>query len=115
MDNGYVTAFYADQTKTTLPLRNPDTWWPIEQDYLLDDYAFINNSPLPPRIELRNGKTRVLETEGKKGKVKTTPGGAATVLYLPLDPARKLASIKVEASLYGVVVSLLGVTLVRPS
>jgi hypothetical protein len=115
MDNGYVTALYADQTKTTLPLRNPDTWWPIEQDYLLDDYAFINTAPLPPRVELRNGKTRVLETEGKKGKVKTTPGGAATILYLPLDPARKLASIKLEAALYGVVVSLLGITLIRPS
>ena len=43
------------------------------------------------------------------------PGGAATILFLPLDPQKDLASLKVEASLYGIVVALLAVTLARPS
>ena len=44
-----------------LMLRNPETWWPIEQDYLLDDYLFVNDAPLPPRVDLRTGQTRVLD------------------------------------------------------
>ena len=42
------------------------------------------------------------------------PGGAATILFLPLDPRKRLASLKIEASLYGIVVALLAATLVRP-
>jgi hypothetical protein len=39
--------------------------------------------------------------------------GAASILFLPLDARKNLASLKVEASLYGIVVALLAVTLVR--
>jgi len=113
MEHALVTAAYADKSEATLSLRNPETWWPIEQDYLLDDYLFVNRAPLPPRVDLRTGQTRLLDPTTFQGKGRSVRGGAATVLHLPLDPAKDLKSLKIEVELYGVVVGLLGATLVR--
>jgi hypothetical protein len=113
MEHGRVTVAYTDGAGAQLSLRNPETWWPIEQDYLLDDYLFIDQAPLPPRVDLRTGRTRLLDAAGFQGKGRAIPGGAATILYLPLDPRKTLASLKVEANLYGIVVALLAATLVR--
>jgi hypothetical protein len=114
MRHGAVTVRYAEGDVAMLPLENPETWWPIEQDYLLDDYLFVDGAPLPVRVDLRTGKTRVLESGSFKGKGGEIRGGAATILGLTLDPKRALLSLKVEADLYGIVMALLGVTLVRP-
>jgi hypothetical protein len=81
---------------------------------LLDDYLFVNNAPLPPRVDLRTGQTRVLDRVSFRGKGRTVPGGAATILHLPLDPARELASLHVDVDLYGIVVGLMAATLARP-
>jgi hypothetical protein len=113
MQHGTVSVAYADGTSATLVLRNPETWWPIEQDYLLDDLMFVNNAPLPPRVDLRTGETRILDPVAFHGKGRTVPGGAATILHLPLDPAKELASLHVAVDLYGVVVALLAATLAR--
>jgi Domain of unknown function (DUF4450) len=113
MQHGTVSVTYADGSAAKLPLRNPENWWPIEQDYLLDDYLFVNDAPLPPRVDLRSGRTRVLDVATFKGKGRAVPGGSATILHLPLDPAKDLASLKVEAELYGIVVGMLAATLVR--
>jgi len=113
VQHGTVTVTYKDETSATLALRNPETWWPIEQDYLLDDYLFVNNAPLPPRVDLRTGQTRVLDPAAFHGKGRPVPGGAATILHLPLDPTRDLASMKIEVELYGIVVALLAATLAR--
>jgi hypothetical protein len=115
MEHGRVVVAYRDGGTAQLALRNPETWWPIEQDYLLDDYLFIDRAPLPPRVDLRSGKTRILDAAGFKGKGRAVEGGAASILYVPLDRRKDLASLKVEASLYGIVVALLGATLARPS
>ena len=48
-----------------------------------------------------------------KGKGRMVPGGAATILHLPLDPGKQLRDLKLEAELYGIVVALLSATLVR--
>ena len=40
MDNGEVVVRYTDGSTARLALRNPETWWPIEQDYFIDDYQF---------------------------------------------------------------------------
>ena len=48
--------------------------------------------------------------KGKGGKV---PGGAATVLDLPLDPAKELKSLTVRALANEVVIGLMSVTLAR--
>ncbi len=113
MQHGTVSVTYVDGTSTKLSLRNPETWWPIEQDYMLDDYLFVNDAPLPPRVDLRTGQTRVLDPVSFHGKGRTVPGGAATILHLPLDPAKDLASLQVEVSLYGIVVALMAATLAR--
>jgi hypothetical protein len=113
MKHGTVKVTYRDGTSAVLVLRNPETWWPIEQDYLLDDYLFVNSAPLPPRVDLRTGETRILDAAGFHGKGRTVPGGAATILHLPLDPAKELASLQVEVDLYGIVVGLLAATLAR--
>jgi hypothetical protein len=119
MEHGRIAVTYQDGAQAQLSLRNPETWWPIEQDYLLDDYLFLDEAPLPPRVDLRSGTTRILDPAGDpagfKGKGRAVPGGAASILYIPLDRRKDLASLQVEASLYGIVVALLAVTLARPS
>jgi hypothetical protein len=110
MEHGRITVAYADGGKAQLSLKSPETWWPIEQDYLLDDYLFIDEAPLPPRVDLATGRMRLVS----KGELRDVPGGAATILYLPLDARKNLASLKVEVGLYGIVVVLLAVTLARP-
>jgi hypothetical protein len=113
MEHGSVLVTYKDSSTASLSLRNPETWWPIEQDYLLDDYLFINDAPLPPRVDLRTGQTRILDRATFHGRGRTVPGGAATILHLPLDSAKDLASIQVEARLYGIVIGLMAMTLAR--
>jgi hypothetical protein len=112
-DNGEVIVTYADGSTARLPLENPTTWWPIDQDYYIDDFAFARPEPLPVRIDLRTGKVRVLEMNSFKGKGRVVPGGAATVLDLPLDPAKELKSLTVRALANEVVIGLMSVTLQR--
>jgi Domain of unknown function (DUF4450) len=113
MTHGVITVHYADGSSSELALRNPDNWWPIEQDYLLDDYLFIDASPIPPRVDLRTGQTRLLDPVTFRGKGRSVAGGSANVLELSLDPAKTLVSLRVEVKLYGVLLGLLGATLVR--
>jgi hypothetical protein len=40
MVNGRVIVFYTDNSADTLELKNPENWWPIEQDYMNDGFAF---------------------------------------------------------------------------
>ncbi len=116
-ENGEVLVNYTDGTQERLELRNPETWWPIEQDYYINDYSFSVNRPKPLRVELKSGN---LISEGfKYSSIKGfaydsyIPGGAATVLDLPLDPARELQSLEVKALANDVVIGLMGVSLVR--
>jgi hypothetical protein len=71
------------------------------------------NEPIPPRVDLRTGKIRILDVESFKGKGGKVPGGAATVLDLPLDPAKELKSLTVRALANEVVIGLMSVTLAR--
>jgi hypothetical protein len=113
MQHGTVSVTYMDGTSAKLALRNPETWWPIEQDYLLDDYLFVDNAPLPPRVDLRSGQTRILDPVSFHGKGRTVSGGAATILHLPLDAAKELASLQIEVDLYGIVAGIMAATLAR--
>ncbi|MBH8558946.1 DUF4450 domain-containing protein [Hymenobacter negativus] len=114
--NGEITITYADNTIATLPLRNPDTWWPIEQDYLDDGFAFQTGAPRPYRIHLKTGLiTRDFSqyTSIKGFSTRAIDGGAATVLELPLDPGKKLKSLTLKALANDVVLGLMSVTLDR--
>jgi len=112
-DNGEVIVTYTDGTSARLALNNPVNWWPIDQDYFMDDYAFRRNEPIPPRVDLRTGKVRILNVNDFKGKGGKVSGGAATVLDLPLDPGKELKSLTVRAIANEVVIGLMSVTLAR--
>jgi hypothetical protein len=113
MDNGEVIATYTDGTTSRLALRNPETWWPIEQDYFIDDYQFRVDGPLPIRVNLKTGEVRVLDSKTFKGQGRVIPGGAATVLEMDLDPAKELKSLTVRAVANDVVIGLMAATLER--
>ena len=114
--NGEVLVTYTDGTTATLPLRNPDTWWPIEQDYMDDGFAFRLGAPRPLRVHLKTGliTNSFNQYASIKGfSTKAINGGAATVLELPLDPTKKLKNLTVRALANDVVIGLMSVTLGR--
>ena len=113
IDNGEVIVAYTDGSTERLALENPTTWWPIEQDYFIDDYQFRDDAPLPVRVDLRTGNARVLEHEAFKGKGGKVSGGAATVLRLNLNPEKELKSLTVRALANDVVIGLMAATLTR--
>ena len=116
MVNGEITVTYADGSTTTLPLRNPDNWWPIEQDYVNDGFAFRTGAPPPLRVHLKTGLiTREFSqyTSIKGFSTRAIDGGAATVLELPLNPKKKLQRLTLKALANDVVIGLMSVTLQR--
>ncbi|MCX6953875.1 MAG: hypothetical protein NTV51_17130, partial [Verrucomicrobia bacterium] len=112
-DNGEVVVTYTDGSTARLALENPTTWWPIEQDYFIDDFQFRVEGPLPTRVDLKTGAVRVLEAETFKGKGGKVAGGAATVLELPLNRDKELKSLTVRALANEVVIGLMAATLAR--
>ena len=112
-DNGEIVVAYEDGTRERLPLHNPTNWWPIDQDYFIDDFQFRSAAPTPMRLDLKTGQVRILSEDGFKGRGGVVPGGAATVLELPLQHDKALRSITVTALANEVVVGLMAATLVR--
>ena len=113
-DNGEVIATYTDGSTTRLALENPTTWWPIQEDYQIDDYAFRRPEPIPLRVDLKTGTVRTLDIATFKGKGERIEGGSATVLDFGLDPAKELKSLTVRTLANEVVIGLMSATLVRP-
>jgi hypothetical protein len=112
-DNGEVVVEYADGTRERLALHNPVNWWPIEQDYFLDDFQFRRPEAIPTRIDLKTGRIRREDPVTFKGRGAPIAGGAATVLELTLDPARELRTLTLTALANEVVIGLMAATLVR--
>ena len=112
-DNGEIVVDYRDGTRERLPLHNPTNWWPIEQDYFIDDFQFRSAAPVPPRVDLKTGQVR-MPVEGEfRGRGGAVAGGAATVLELPLQYDKELQALTVTALANEVVVGLMSATLVR--
>ncbi len=114
--NGEVIVTYQDGSKEILELKNPENWWPIEQDYYEDGYAFTTNAPKPPRVYLKTGEiTRDFKDyyniHGYSNK--GIDGGAATILDLPLNSKKKLKSLSFKASANDVVIGLMSLSLKR--
>jgi hypothetical protein len=112
-DNGAVVVTYADGQTERLALHNPTTWWPIDQDYFIDDYGFRRPEAIPPRVHLKTGEVKLLDRAAFKGKGGVVPGGAATVLDMPLRADKELGSLTVQTLANEVVVGLMSVTLAR--
>ena len=114
IDNGEVVVTYTDGSSSRLRLRNPETWWPIEQDYFIDDFQFPIEGPLPPRVDLKTGEVRFPDLPTFKGKGRAVPGGAATVLHLPLNAEKQLQSVTLRTFTNDSVIGLMSLTLERP-
>jgi hypothetical protein len=112
-DNGEVVVAYQDGSSDRLALRNPTTWWPIDQDYFIDDFAFRRPDPIPPRLDLLTGKVRLLDAATFKGRGGKVSGGSATILDLPLQPEKELKSLTLRTLANEVVIGLMSVTLAR--
>jgi hypothetical protein len=114
--NGEVRINYTDGSFAILPLKNPVNWWPIEQDYMNDGYAFTTDGYKPLRYYLKTGKASTsyndyITIRGFSNR--GIDGGAATVLDLPLDINKELKSIVIHSIANDVVIGLMSLTLVR--
>ena len=113
-DNGEVTVKYTDGTSENLVLRNPETWWPIEQDFYDDGFAFDPGVSQPIRIHLKTGEIRTKSYEVlSKNKGNKIKGGAATVLDLPLNREKTLEKLTLKTLANDVVIGLMAITLER--
>lgn len=116
MVNGTVVVNYTDGTSSILELKNPENWWPIEQDYFVDGFAFTAGEDKPARVLLKTGE--VMPANYKYTSIKGfsnfgIEGGAATVLNLQLNPRKQLKSLTLKTIANDVVIGLMSVTLVR--
>jgi hypothetical protein len=114
--NGVIDVRYKDGSVSELPLINPSTWWPVEQDYYEDGYAFTTGAPRPWRVYLKTGKIsrdKPVWTSIKGFSNTVIDGGAATILDLPLIPGRELDRVVVRAVARDVVIGLMSMTLMR--
>lgn len=114
LTNGVITIQYTDGSSDSLVLKNPETWWPIEQDYLDDGYAFKINAVRPVRVHLKTGKIITDDNGMKQYNGKMIDGGAATVFDLPLQKNKTLLSLILKTVANDVVIGLMSVTLLRP-
>lgn len=113
--NGVVKVYYKDGTCQELSLVNPDNWAPIEQFFFEDGKAFDRKAPSLYRLRLKTAELsrNFGEELGYKGVMREVDGGAALLLELPLDPAKKLSHLTLETLSNEVVIGLMGVTLQR--
>jgi len=114
--NGEIIIEYKDGTNDTLQLKNPENWWPVEQDYYDDGYAFTTNAPKPLRVYLKTGEesrtfNKFITIKGFSNR--GIDGGAATVLDMPLNSSKELKSLHLKTIANDVVIGLMSVTLAR--
>ncbi|WP_026712720.1 DUF4450 domain-containing protein [Flavobacterium daejeonense] len=114
--NGEIIVTYSDGSSEKLELKNPENWWPIEQDYYTDGYAFTTNAPKPPRVYLKSGIITRDFNDFKTIKGFSdfgVEGGAGTILDIPLDKNKKLKSLEIKAVANEVLIGIMSLTLKR--
>lgn len=118
-ENGTVSVTYTDGSSSTLALVNPETWWPVEQDYREDGLAFHLRRPPPQRLHLKTGRLydgfapETGYTAIKGFTDRAIEGGAATILYLDLDPAKEIQSLQLRTTANEVVIGLMAVSIIH--
>lgn len=113
LTNGVIQIQYTDGTMDSLILRNPETWWPIDQDYYTDGFAFSLKKPRPIRVHLKSGEAVSGDESKARFNGKKIPGGAATVFDMPLDSNKTLKSLTLKTIANDVVIGLMSITLSR--
>jgi hypothetical protein len=116
MVNGIIYIEYKDGTKDSLSLVNPENWWPIEQDYMNDGFAF-KSGPRPYRLIFKTGTlTRNFDNYSSiKGVTeRAIEGGAGTVLDIPLNAGKELNALTLKTLANEVVIGIMSLTLERP-
>lgn len=114
--NGEITIHYTDGTSEILSLKNPENWWPIEQDYFTDGLAFTTDAPKPPRVYFKTGEISRDFKDFKTIKGFSNygvDGGAGTILDLPLNKNKTLKSLTLKTIANDVVIGLMSITLIR--
>ncbi len=112
MTNGWVKIKYADGTDEILPLKSPENWWPIEQDYYDDGFAFHVNAPQPSRLYLKTGEWHLDSYDIlKKNGTNKIEGGAASMLDLTLNKEKELQELQLITNTNDVVIGLMAATL----
>ena len=116
IENGQVRVLYTDGTSEVLPLVNPVNWWPIEQELVQGLPSFYlqqaEGDVQPPyRMSLRTGQIYRPQTDTLN---RPTDGGAATLLELPLNPAKKVRTLEVECLSNDVLIGIIDAYLQKP-
>ena len=99
-----------------MELKNPENWWPIEQDYYTDGYAFTTNAQKPPRVYLKTGNITRDFKDFKSIKGFSdfgVEGGAGTIIDIPLNKNKKLKNIEIKAIANEVIIGIMSLTLNR--
>lgn len=113
--NGQVRVGYKDGSEDVLDLVLPDNLIPLNQDIFIDGWAFDSPQPRPWRVRLKTGQVSRNHAADLGKIISNDPiwidGGMATMLDLPLDPAKELESLSLETIANEVVIGLMGVTL----
>lgn len=114
--NGEIVVTYSDGSSEKLELKNPENWWPIEQDYYTDGYAFTTNAQKPPRVYLKTGTISRDFKDFKSIKGFSdfgVEGGAGTIIDVPLNKNKNLKSLEIKAIANEVVIGIMSLTLNR--
>lgn len=130
IDNALVIATYADNTCDTLHLENPINWQTINEEFVFDGKAFWSAPVTPLRFRFDNGAvSRHINapenlpsylTTSKEEKHEAPIGtslpysihhGAGIILKMPINPSKRLSSIRLVTLSNDIVAGLMGLTL----
>lgn len=125
IENAVIRVEYTDGTSEELMLVPPANWCPIEQDFVENAVAFPMPKMRPYRIGLSTGIVsrhlfrdsgyQAAVTGGDIPELKTAmcalPGGAATMLDMPLNSKKRLRRLTLRTLSNEVVIGLMGITL----
>ncbi len=114
--NGEIIVTYSDGSSEKLELKNPENWWPIEQDYYTDGFAFTTNAQKLPRVYLKTGTISRDFKDFKSIKGFSDfgiEGGAGTIIDIPLNKNKSLKSLEIKAVANEVIIGIMSLTLNR--
>ncbi len=115
--NGTIRIQYKDGHTETLELILPENLLPINQDVFIDGWAFDSKEPRPWRVRLKTGDVSKFHAGDLGVRMSNNPlyveGGMATMLDIPLNPAKELASLSLETVANEIIIGLMGITLTR--